>query len=139
MIFRVSSNRLRMVSDDSGSVLGLTRTFFYPVWCHGELTRVKTLFFPKTRFFGAYRYRIWNGSLGQQNIHRAIGTYLQKRGDWSLGKLSNSYIVRVGAGSYQSKNFVSKNIRDLWRSNLYGSISSSYPICYLIQTNRIIL
>jgi len=85
------------------------------------------------RLFAAYRFRIWNGSLGEQDVYSAYGTSLEKTGvlpAWGL--LSNSYFWRVGAGNYQSNAFVngseSDNFAQLWRANAYGSISSSLPL-----------
>jgi hypothetical protein len=45
-----------------------------------------------------------------------------------VGKLSNNYIWRVGAGNYQAEQFESENLTDLWRANFYGSLNSSYQI-----------
>ncbi len=81
-----------------------------------------------TRIFGAYRYRAWNGSLGQTDIYSAYGSFLQKRGDWEWGEINNNFLWRLGAGNYQAKNFTSENLSDLWRLNFYGSISSRYSI-----------
>ncbi len=81
-----------------------------------------------TRLFGAYRYRTWNGSLGQTDIYTAYGTLLEKQGDWSWRKTTNNYLFRAGLGSYQAKKYRSNNLQDLWRVNLFGSVNSSYQI-----------
>ena len=82
----------------------------------------------KVRAFSAYRFRAFNGSLGETDVYSAFGSFLEKRGDFNVGKLSNNYIWRVGAGNYQAEEFESENLTDLWRANFYGSINSSYPI-----------
>ena len=82
----------------------------------------------KTRVFGAYRYRTWNGSLGETDIYSAYGAFAEREGRWKWGDLRNSYIWRVGAGNYQAEKFKSNNLTDSWRANLYGSLNSSYPI-----------
>ena len=51
------------------------------------------------RLFGAYRYRAWNGSLGETSIYTAAGGFIQQQGGLNWGKLSNSYIWRIGAGN----------------------------------------
>ena len=50
----------------------------------------------KTNLFGAYRYRTWNGSLGETDIHAAYGVYAQTRGSWSTGEVTTgtSFAVR---------------------------------------------
>jgi hypothetical protein len=85
------------------------------------------------RLFAAYRFRIWNGSLGEQDVYSAYGTSLEKTGvlpPW--GRISNAYFWRIGVGNYQSNEFVngsvSQNLAQLWRANAYGSINSSLPI-----------
>ena len=82
----------------------------------------------KARIFSAYRYKAYNGSLGETDVYSAFGSFLEKRGNFSVGKLSNNYIWRVGAGNYQAEEFQSENLTDLWRANFYGSLNSSYSI-----------
>ena len=82
----------------------------------------------QAHLFGAYRYRTWNGSLGETDVYSALGGFIDKRGGWSWGRLSNSYLWRAGVGSYQAKSFTSNSLDDLWRANLYASINSSYPV-----------
>ena len=82
----------------------------------------------QARLFSAYRYKAYNGSLGETDVYSAFGSFLEKRGDFKVGKLSNNYIWRIGAGNYQAEQFESENLTDLWRANFYGSLNSSYPI-----------
>ena len=82
----------------------------------------------KARLFSAYRYKAYNGSLGETDVYSAFGSFLEQRGDFNVGKLSNNYIWRVGAGNYQADQFESENLTDLWRANFYGSLNSSYSI-----------
>ena len=82
----------------------------------------------ETRFFGAYRYRTWNGSLGETDVYSAYGAFAEQKGDWTWGKLSNNYIWRFGIGNYQAESFTSTNLIDTTRANFYGSLNSSYPL-----------
>ncbi|MBL6888459.1 MAG: DUF3769 domain-containing protein, partial [Synechococcus sp. BS30m-G30] len=82
----------------------------------------------KVRAFSAYRYKAYNGSLGETDVYSAFGSFLEQRGDFNVGKLSNNYIWRIGAGNYQADQFESENLTDLWRANFYGSLNSSYSI-----------
>ncbi len=82
----------------------------------------------EARFFGAYRYRTWNGSLGETDVYSAYGAFAEKKGDWQWGKLSNNYIWRFGLGNYQAESFKSTNLIDTTRANFYGSMNSSYPL-----------
>ena len=82
----------------------------------------------KARLFSAYRYKAYNGSLGETDVYSAFGSFLEKRGGFSAGKISNDFIWRIGAGNYQAEEFKSENLADLWRANFYGSLNSSYSI-----------
>ena len=82
----------------------------------------------KARLFSAYRYKAYNGSLGETDVYSAFGSFLEKRGNFMAGPVSNNYIWRIGAGNYQAEQFQSENLADLWRANFYGSLNSSYSI-----------
>ncbi len=81
-----------------------------------------------THVFGAYRYRAWNGTLGETTIYSAYGSFLEKRGLWKKGRINSNYILRLGGGEYQSSLFDRPEIMRLWKTNLYGSMTSIYPI-----------
>ena len=76
------------------------------------------------RLFGAYRYRTWNGTLGEQDIYSAYGTSLERRGDLApWGKLSGNYFWRTGFGNFQGNDFTSNNLADFWRFSGIGSVN----------------
>ena len=81
------------------------------------------------RVFGAYRYRVWNGSLGEQDVYSAYGISLEGTGNlrpW--GSLTSNYFWRTGLGNYQGNSFDSTNLARLWRANLIASINGSLPL-----------
>ena len=81
------------------------------------------------RLFGAYRYRTWNGTLGEQDIYSAYGTSLERTGNLTpWGKLSGNYFWRTGVGSFQGNDFTSNNLADFWRFSGVGSLNLSYPL-----------
>jgi hypothetical protein len=98
----------------------------------GELTRnlpLPWLGSTKLRLFGAYRFRTWNGTLGEQDVYSAFGGFLEKEGtlpNW--GRLNTNYLWRMGLGNYQSGEFDSTNLADLWRANAIGSLNVSLPL-----------
>ena len=81
-----------------------------------------------TRLFGAYRYRTWNGSLGETDVHYALGGFIEQEENFDLGELSNSYLWRIGLGNYKAESFTGGSIIENLRANFYGSLNSSYPI-----------
>ncbi len=81
-----------------------------------------------SRLFGLYRYRAWNGSLGETEIYSGYGSILEKKSRLKFFGADSEYLVRVGLGKYQAKSSDSERILSIWRGNLYGSLSSSYPL-----------
>jgi hypothetical protein len=83
----------------------------------------------KWRLFGAYRYRTWNGTLGEQDVYSAYGTSLEQTGQLpNWGKLSSNYLWRTGVGNFQSNDFTTNNLAEFWRFSGIGSVNLSYPL-----------
>ena len=81
------------------------------------------------RLFGAYRYRVWNGTLGEQDVYSAYGTSVEQTGllpNW--GKLSSNYFWRTGVGNFRGEDFVSTNLADFWRLSGIASFNFAYPL-----------
>ncbi len=91
--------------------------------------RVPLLGDTTARLFGAYRFRTWNGTLGEQDIYTAYGVSFDDTGILpAWGRLSTSYYWRAGVGNYQSNPYQSTNLSDLWRANAIGSVNLSYNL-----------
>ena len=96
----------------------ITRSFNLPVI--GKTT---------ARGFAAYRYRVWNGSLGEQDVYSAAGASLEQEQDLpNLGAMTNRLFWRAGFGNFQGNEFTTTNLAELWRANIYGSINSRLPL-----------
>jgi hypothetical protein len=81
------------------------------------------------RLFGAYRFRTWNGTLGEQDVYTAYGLSFDDTGTLpTWGRLSSNYYWRVGVGNYQATPYQSVNLTDLWRANAIGSLNLSYNL-----------
>ncbi|MEB3307129.1 MAG: DUF3769 domain-containing protein, partial [Cyanobacteriota bacterium] len=98
----------------------------------GEMIRPVTLPLlgdSNLRLFGAYRYRVWNGSLGEQDVYTAYGVSLDDSGALpNLGSFSSSYSWRLGLGNYQANAFNTGSLLALWRGNLVASLNGSLPL-----------
>ncbi len=82
----------------------------------------------EANIFGAYRYRAWNGSLGETDIYSAYGAFLEKKGNKKLGGSDFAYLLRLGAGNYQAESSTDDDLSGLWRGNIYGRVHNSFPI-----------
>ncbi|WP_411868523.1 DUF3769 domain-containing protein [Vulcanococcus limneticus] len=81
------------------------------------------------RLFGAYRFRSWNGTLGEQDVYSAYGVSLEQRGvlpNW--GRLSSNYYWRAGVGNFQGDEFQTTDLASLWRGSVYASLNASLPL-----------
>jgi hypothetical protein len=81
------------------------------------------------RLFGAYRFRTWNGSLGEENVYAAGGISLEDTGllpNW--GRLSSNYFWRTGVGNFKANVFDSRELAALWRYNAIGSVNVNLPL-----------
>lgn len=85
------------------------------------------------RLFGAYRYRTWNGTLGEQDVYAAYGVSLEDTGKLpTWGRLSSNYYWKVGSGNYQATAYSATNapaaVATTWRTNVVGSLNASLPL-----------
>ncbi len=81
------------------------------------------------RLFGAYRFRTWNGSLGEETVYAAGGISLEDTGVLpSWGRLTSNYLWRTGVGNFKANVFDSRDVAALWRYNAIGSLNLSLPL-----------
>ncbi len=113
----ISTFNPERIANGSRYWAGLNRTFNTDTF--GELD---------SSFFGAYRYKAWNGSLGETDIYLGYGGYLEKSKSWKWGLIDNNYIVRLGVAKYKAESLAGDKLIGLWRSNIYSSLSSEYVI-----------
>ena len=81
------------------------------------------------RLFGAYRYRVWNGTLGEQDVYSAYGLSFERTAflpTWR--KLDINYFWRFGGANVQASPYDSPDLERLWRTNAITSINLSYPL-----------
>ncbi|BEV35605.1 DUF3769 domain-containing protein [Synechococcus sp. M16CYN] len=88
----------------------------------------------KANLFSAYRYRTWNGSLGETDIQAAYGLYGEKSGEWSqdgIVDIRHRYLVRGAVGDYYAAAADGYNEDRMLRSgraSLFASLSSNFHL-----------
>ncbi len=85
------------------------------------------------RLFGAYRYRTWNGTLGEQDVYAAYGVSLEDTGSLpNWGSLNSNFFWKIGSGRYQATAYSATNtptdLATTWRTNVIGSLNASLPL-----------
>jgi len=120
-----SNARLEMSTFNPENIPDGTRSW-------GDLSRPVSLplLGPSTlRFYGAYRYRIWNGTLGQQDVYSAYGMSFERTATLpKWGKLGINYFWRFGGANIQASPYQSPNLLQLWRTYGITSINLVYPL-----------
>lgn len=78
----------------------------------------------------AYRFSVWNGSLGEQDVYTAFGGFLEK--DVQLppwGSLGNRLFWRLGLQNINTTVFDTKDLSGkTWRASGYARLTSTLPI-----------
>ena len=82
----------------------------------------------KANLFGAYRYRTWNGSLGETDIDAAYGIYGEQRGEWEQGENRHRYLLRAALGDYYAERYSSGRMLKTGRGSVFGSLTSVFPL-----------
>ena len=90
-----------------------------------DLGRLGTV---KANLFGAYRYRTWNGSLGETDIDAAYGLYGEQRGEWEQGENRHRYLLRAALGDYYAERYGSGRMLRTGRGSVFGSLTSVFPL-----------
>jgi hypothetical protein len=81
------------------------------------------------RLFGAYRFRTWNGSLGEEDVYSAYGASLENSAVLpAWGRLGGNYYWRFGLANVKANLFESDNLADYWRGSAVGSLNLALPL-----------
>ncbi|MFM7314469.1 MAG: DUF3769 domain-containing protein, partial [Cyanobium sp.] len=81
------------------------------------------------RGFGAYRYRVWNGSLGEEDVYSALGISLEQEASLpKWGRLTNQLYWRAGFGNFQADAFQGTNLTELTRGSFFASLNNRLPL-----------
>ncbi len=85
-----------------------------------EFTKEITLFdnIFVNRIFGAYRERIWNGSIGESEIFRAYGWKLDKANSWRNGLKENNQLINIGIGDYKAEELKTQNFVESFKGSI---------------------
>ncbi len=79
-------------------------------------------------FFGIYRDRVWNGSLGETEIYGGYGSKLEKQNYWVLNGVSNTEVFSLGLANFKGEALNSKNLVKTTKGNLFYSLDQKIPI-----------
>ena len=61
-------------------------------------------------FYGIYRERVWNGSLGEAEIYSGYGSKLQKENTWIVDGIKKSEFLSLGLANITAEALNTKNL-----------------------------
>nr|WP_075439261.1 DUF3769 domain-containing protein [Prochlorococcus marinus] len=82
-------------------------------------------------FYGVYRERVWNGSLGEAEIYSGYGSKLQKENNWIVDGIKKKEFVSFGLAKITAEGLNTKNLVTNLKSNLFYSLDQKFPISIL--------
>ena len=89
-------------------------------------------------FYGVYRDRVWNGSLGESEIYTGYGSKLEKKHTWETNGINKSEVLSLGVAYLKAEALGSKNLVDSLKGNLFYSLDQKIPLSIAKPENKII-
>ncbi len=82
----------------------------------------------KKSFYGIYRERVWNGSLGEAEIYKGYGSKLQKQNTWIVDGIKKSEFISFGLANITAEALNNKKLITNLKGNLFYSLDQKFPI-----------
>ena len=79
-------------------------------------------------FYGVYRDRVWNGSLGETEIYAGYGSKLEKKHTWEVKGINKTEVLSLGLAHLKGEALSSKNLIDSPKANLFYSLDQNIPL-----------
>ena len=89
-------------------------------------------------FYGVYRDRVWNGSLGESEIYVGYGSKLEKRNSWQVNGISKTERISIGFGNFKGKALNSKNLVNSIKGNVFYSLNQKFPVFVTYPPNNFV-
>ncbi len=89
-------------------------------------------------FYGVYRDRVWNGSLGEAEIYLGYGSKLEKKHTWESNGITNTEVLSLGLAHLKGEELSNKNLVDSFKGNLFYSLDKNIPLTVDEPKNKII-
>ena len=79
-------------------------------------------------FFGVFRDRVWNGSLGEAEVYTGYGSQLEKENTWEVNGITKTETLSLGLGNFKGEALNSKNLVTSLKGNLFYSLDQKIPL-----------
>jgi len=92
----------------------------------------------KKSFFGVYRDRIWNGSIGESEIYFGYGSKLQKVNTWEENGVNKTEKFTAGIGKFKGEGLNNKNLVSSYKGSIYYSLNQRIPLFVKEPINKFV-
>ena len=89
-------------------------------------------------FYGIYRERIWNGSLGESEIYSGYGAKLQKENAWVVNGINKREILSLGLADITAEALNTKNLETHIKSNFFYALDQRFPVSVEYPKNKFV-
>ena len=79
-------------------------------------------------FYGTYRERVWNGSIGETEIYLGYGSKLKKQNTWEVNGIRKTEILSFGFANIKAEALNNKNLVTSTKGNLFYLLDQKFPI-----------
>jgi len=79
-------------------------------------------------FYGIYRERVWNGSLGEGEIYSGYGSQFSKKNNWIVKGIQKGEIFSFGLADITAEALNTKNLVTNLRGNLFYALDQKIPV-----------
>ena len=79
-------------------------------------------------FYGIYRDRVWNGSLGEAEIYLGYGSELKKENTWVVDGIKKTELLFLSLAKIKAEALDTKNLTTKLKGNLFYSLDQKFPI-----------
>ena len=89
-------------------------------------------------FYGVYRDRIWNGSIGESEIYFGYGSKLEKLNTWDDNGIKKTESLSLGLGKFEGEGLNNKNLVSSHKASIYYSLSQKFPLIVMESENKFV-
>ena len=89
-------------------------------------------------FYGVYRDRVWNGSIGESEIYIGYGSKVAKQNTWEINGIKKSERISVGLGKFKGEELNSEKLATSYKGSIFYSLDQKFPFRVKESENKFI-
>ncbi|WP_288261734.1 DUF3769 domain-containing protein [uncultured Prochlorococcus sp.] len=89
-------------------------------------------------FYGVYRDKIWNGSIGESEIYVGYGSKLEKLNIWDEDGIEKTERFKIGLGNFKAEALNNKNLVSSYKGSFYYSLNQKIPLVVKESENKFV-